>query len=188
MLKNNKAFTLIELLVVITIAGILMFVSYIPFDFYQKKAKIRVSSREISQSFYEAKNMAVSGIKESIADTPNQSVGLYMTIDSADNDKLQFFAYPYDIEESEISLEATLIKTTPLQTWVRMEYLWDYKNLLFYYTAIDWDLIIYTFDGSTKTEVLDDKIHLMFSYMGAVSSSLQGNLVYFKDTNIVDYE
>jgi hypothetical protein len=40
-----------------------MMIAYVPYAHYQKKAKLRLASREISQSFYEAKNMAVSGIK-----------------------------------------------------------------------------------------------------------------------------
>jgi hypothetical protein len=37
---------------------------YAPYSLYQQKAKLKLASRELSQSFYEAKNMAVSGIKE----------------------------------------------------------------------------------------------------------------------------
>jgi prepilin-type N-terminal cleavage/methylation domain-containing protein len=61
---KQKGFTLIELLISITILFILMMMAYIPYEHYQKKAKLKLASREISQSFYEAKNMAVSGIKE----------------------------------------------------------------------------------------------------------------------------
>ncbi|MDR0772512.1 MAG: type II secretion system GspH family protein [Candidatus Peribacteria bacterium] len=62
--KKTKAFTLIELLVVITIIFMLMMTVYAPYSLYQQKAKLKLASRELSQSFYEAKNMAVSGIKE----------------------------------------------------------------------------------------------------------------------------
>jgi prepilin-type N-terminal cleavage/methylation domain-containing protein len=64
MKEKKSGFTLIELLVSITILFILMMMSYVPYSYYQKKAKLRLASREISQSFYEAKNMAISGIKE----------------------------------------------------------------------------------------------------------------------------
>ncbi|MDR2411331.1 MAG: prepilin-type N-terminal cleavage/methylation domain-containing protein [Candidatus Peribacteria bacterium] len=61
---NQKGFTLIELLISITLLFMLMMMAYVPYEHYQKKAKLKLASREIAQSFYEAKNMAVSGIKE----------------------------------------------------------------------------------------------------------------------------
>ncbi|MDR1944549.1 MAG: prepilin-type N-terminal cleavage/methylation domain-containing protein [Candidatus Peribacteria bacterium] len=78
MKQKEKAFTLIELLTSITILFILMMLAYVPYAHYQKKAKLKLASREISQSFYEAKNMAVSGIKESkdtdIYESENKSI------------------------------------------------------------------------------------------------------------------
>jgi hypothetical protein len=38
----------------------LMLIAYAPYQYYEKKSKLRLASREISQSFYEAKNMAIS--------------------------------------------------------------------------------------------------------------------------------
>ncbi|MDR1987683.1 MAG: prepilin-type N-terminal cleavage/methylation domain-containing protein [Candidatus Peribacteria bacterium] len=58
--KTKNAFTLIELLVSITILFLLMMMVYAPYSFYEKKARLKLASSEISQSFYEAKNMAVS--------------------------------------------------------------------------------------------------------------------------------
>jgi prepilin-type N-terminal cleavage/methylation domain-containing protein len=58
--KNKLAFTLIELVIAMTIFFILVTMSYIPYNYYINKAKIRTSIREISQSLYEARNMAIN--------------------------------------------------------------------------------------------------------------------------------
>jgi len=57
---KKGGFTLVELIVTITIIIILSLMTYLPYSHYQNKAKLKLASREISQSFYEAKNMAIS--------------------------------------------------------------------------------------------------------------------------------
>jgi prepilin-type N-terminal cleavage/methylation domain-containing protein len=49
----KKGFTLIELLISITIVTILTMATYAPYNYYQNKAKLKVSTREISQILYE---------------------------------------------------------------------------------------------------------------------------------------
>jgi prepilin-type N-terminal cleavage/methylation domain-containing protein len=75
---KKRGFTLIELLVSITLLAMLMMMAYAPYSHYQKKAKLKLASREISQSFYEARNMAISGIKElkssDIYESENKSI------------------------------------------------------------------------------------------------------------------
>jgi len=58
--QNNKAFTLIELIVVITIFCIMLLATYIPYTYYQTKAKVKFAVKDISQSIYEARNMAIN--------------------------------------------------------------------------------------------------------------------------------
>jgi prepilin-type N-terminal cleavage/methylation domain-containing protein len=59
-MNTKKAFTLIELMIAITIIVILTMASYAPYTYYQNKAKLKVTSREISQLLYEARNMAIN--------------------------------------------------------------------------------------------------------------------------------
>lgn len=197
---KQKGFTLIELLISITILFILMMMAYIPYEHYQKKAKLKLASREISQSFYEAKNMAVSGIKElKDADTyesENMSIWLYITTEDWKNNKVILFSYPYDIPEEEINInsDTSIIKTNILQEWIKINNLssndLSYNNLLFFYRAINWEIKIFTLlsDSWQKDEINNDEISIIFSYMNATTSSLQKRLTYFKNTNIIDYD
>jgi len=47
-------------MIAITIVVILSVVTYVPYNHYQNKAKLKLASREISQGFYEAKTIASS--------------------------------------------------------------------------------------------------------------------------------
>jgi type II secretory pathway pseudopilin PulG len=60
MKKNLKAFTLIELLVAISIFFALVITTYIPYAFYQNKAKVNITIKDISQSINEARNLAIN--------------------------------------------------------------------------------------------------------------------------------
>jgi hypothetical protein len=140
--------------------------------------------------------MAVSGIKEQRIDeedytTENMAVWLFLNTDEGKNSEVIFYAFPHDIDTSTIVLpwNSSIIKTTKLQEWVRMNDLSGHKNLLFFFNAISWDLEIFTFSETwAKNEVLDERIEIRFSYMDATSSSLQRKIIYFRNTNIVDYE
>jgi len=188
MYLNKKAFTLFELMVAMSIVISIMLMSYLPYSHYQNKAKLKLSSREISQSFYDAKNMAVSWIRD--VDW-NKSIWLYLTKDNINNDKLIFFSYPHDIDETSINNEELwdikIIKTRELQDGIKLNYLWWYDNLLFFFNSINWESKIYTFWASWKIEITDNEISLIFSYKNATSWSLRKELIYFKNTNIIDY-
>ncbi|MDD2907955.1 MAG: type II secretion system protein [Candidatus Gracilibacteria bacterium] len=188
MYLEKKAFTLFELMVAMTIAGIMMMMVLLPYAHYQNKAKLKLASREISQSFYDAKNMAISGVKDIDGNT---SIGMYMTTQEPDNDKIVFFSYPFDIDESAINNTAIgnikIIKTKVLQEGIKLNYLGGKNNLLFFYNSINGKSKVYTFDTNPKTEVNDDEISIIFSFKNATSSSLRKELIYFKDTNIIDY-
>jgi len=61
-MKNKllRAFTLIEFMVAISIFFILATASYAPYSYYSKKAKIRLTGKEISQILNEARNMSIN--------------------------------------------------------------------------------------------------------------------------------
>ena len=191
--SNHKAFSLIELLVVITIAWLLMLVAFVPYAHYQKKAKLRIAWREISQGFYDAKSIAISGIKEysnqESNEAENRSVWLFISKEEWKNNFLTYYTYPYNIEELNINIPTTPLKTILLQDWIRINYLSWYNNLLFFYDSIDWNLKIYTFlDNWYRKDIEDNKIEINYSYLNSDSASLQKKLTYFRNTNIIDYE
>ncbi|NVP17095.1 type II secretion system protein [Candidatus Gracilibacteria bacterium] len=186
---KNKAFTLFELLVVISIIMTLMIVVYLPYSHYQNKAKLKLVSREISQSFYEARNMAVSGIKDI---TGNRSIGLYFSNQDGSDDKIIFFSYPHNIDTNLInnieSSDVKIIKTNTIQDNINIDYLDGYDNLLFFFNSISGESSVYTFTSSGKNIVNKDKISIKFSYKKSMSETLRKELIYYKDTNIIDYK
>jgi hypothetical protein len=145
--------------------------------------------------------MAVSGIKElkdaDNYETENRSVWLYITTENWKNNKVTLFSYPYDIQEEEININSStsIIKTNILQDWIKINRLSSndlssYNNLLFFYSAIDWEIKIFTIESDNwqKSEANSDEISIVFSYMNATTTSLQKRLTYFKNTNIIDYD
>jgi type II secretory pathway pseudopilin PulG len=78
---------------VMTIMGILVMSVAIPYMYYQNKGKVRIASREIAQSFYEARNMAINGYSSGIT---NQSIGIYFDAESS-RDRIIYFSYPYTL-------------------------------------------------------------------------------------------
>lgn len=55
---SPHGFTLIELMIVITIIGILFFGAYVPYDYYSRLSKVRISTEKIRQSMEDAKILA----------------------------------------------------------------------------------------------------------------------------------
>lgn len=189
MKKNISWFTLMEFLVASTIVVLLTLMTYVPYSHYQNKAKIKIASREISQSFYESKNMATWWIT---SNNTNKSVWLYITTDLLTSNTIKFLSYPYDIEEininNNVSGSTELIKEKKLQDWVSIVDLWPYNNLLFFYESITWESKVYTFDSGTKTQVTDDILDITISYRNSSSDSLKSKLNYYTKTNIIDYK
>lgn len=189
MIINRNWFTLIELMIAITIVVILSVVTYVPYNHYQNKAKLKLASREISQGFYEAKTMASSWLKNLYW---NRSIWFYLDTMDTNNDKLTFFSYPHDIEDINIiNFELSnveIIKEMKLQKWIKINYLWWYENLLFYFESISWKSRIFSFTWWWKDLVLDDELEIVFSFKNSTSPTLKSTLIYFSKTNIVDYK
>ncbi len=189
MKKDLNWFTLIEFLVVITIIWLITLMTYIPYSHYQNKAKLKIATREISQSFYNAKNMARSWLKNN---SSNVSIWFYITKNGSQNNILTFFSYPHNIDEINISNQASwnieIIKETELQDGVSITYLDDYENLLFYYDSISGDSKIYTFIWWNKEVVKDDILDIKLSYKNAQTKSLTSEVRFITGTNIIDYK
>lgn len=189
-MRNNKkiAFTLIELVIVITLFFILVSASYIPYSYYINKAKVRNTIKEISQSLYEARNMAINWTSSG----SNISVWIYMDAENNSN-KLQFFSYPHYYTWAQIVnnlwTDIKLIKTYDLQPGINITNInWE-NNWLFFFESISWSWAYYYFDSNgTRNNIVNKEIKINLSYKwAAIWSPLAWELIYYTNTNIVDY-
>lgn len=184
----KKGFTLIELIVVITIMVILLTASYWSYNFHQNKIKLKIATREVSQSLYDSRSMAISWMKSS---DKNSSIWLYLSKSWLDH-SITTFSYPYDIDQSDIDIlensEIKIINSYLLKNKISFNDLSWKDNLLFFFEAITWDTKIFTFEAWSKTPVSEDEIDIIITYWNSNSVSMQKKLIYFTKTNIVDYE
>ncbi len=60
-IRSKNGFTIIELTVVITIIGILFAGSYIPYDYYSRVSRVRISSEKVRQTMENARILAQNG-------------------------------------------------------------------------------------------------------------------------------
>lgn len=184
----KKAFTLIELMITITIIVILTMVSYAPYSYYQNKAKLKVTTREVSQLLYEARNMAVNW---AIWNNWNVSIWVYFDTNIYENNKIKVFSYPHNINNLDITYiewwNVKLLKTLILKKWVQVDNIWGKTNLLFVFDSITWDLKYYNWLQWLRTAVNEDIIDINFSFKGSSSENLNKTIKYFTSTNIIDY-
>ena len=182
------AFTLIELLVSMTIFFVVVMVTYIPYNYYQNKAKLRQSTKEISQSLYEARNMAINWTSSG----SNLSVWLYFDSSDSSKNSLSFLSYPYSFTWSQITnniwWQVNLIKTIELQPWIEINTVnWE-PNWLFFFEAINGKWKYYYWDSSwIRNDIVSREIDLGFSYKNSSSPNLKKEIKYYTETNIVDY-
>lgn len=184
---NKKAFTLIELMISITIVIILTLIAYAPYNYYQNKAKLKISVREVSQALHEARNMAINWV---IWTNSNVSVWVYME-SWISNNAINFFSYPYDIENMNISYnqnsEIKLLKSLQLDKWIQIDNISWKSNLLFYFSAITWSWYYYTWQWPSRFNLNQEVLDINLSYKWSNSDTLKRKLSYFTTTNITDY-
>ena len=186
---TKKAFTLIELIITITIVAILTMLSYAPYNYYQNKSKLKITTREISQLLYESRNIAVNW---AIWSSKNISVWVYIDTSLSSNNEIKVFSYPYDILEWNITntelWDVKLLNKLILREGIQIDDIDWNNNFLFMFNAIDWKLKYYKWNWLTKTLLPDDdKISISFSYKWSTSLALKRTINYFTNTNIIDY-
>ena len=60
-LRTSRWFTLIELLIVITIIGILSIGSFVPYDYYSRVSRVRISVEKVHQTLEDARILSQNG-------------------------------------------------------------------------------------------------------------------------------
>lgn len=205
--QRKKAFTLVELMIVIIIIWLMALLSYAPYNLYQKKAQLRVASREVSQAFYESKNMAVSGVEWIKNWTPtekeNKIVILHLNSATWQDHKIDYYLDEFNKYQennwefkSPLNLDLSWLKkekTKDLQKWILIKDLkiWSstYKEIAIIYAAASWNIKILWKDSSSTnfSEIIWDKLEVIISYGDTDSDFLKKTLTYYLKTNIVDY-
>ncbi len=183
--RGVQAFTLIELMISILIIVLLSLVAYAPYSFYQKKASLKVSVKQVSQLLSDSKSKAVSWM---IGTDKNVSIWVYL---EKGTNVVKVFSYPYDINTLDITnienSNTKLVKELKLKEKIVIDNLSGNNNLLFFFEAVSWDLKYYTFNSGLKTELNLEKINLRVAYQGVNSDSLKKSIEYYTKTNVVFY-
>ncbi|NUJ98033.1 type II secretion system protein [Candidatus Gracilibacteria bacterium] len=187
-LKNIKAFSLLELIVVITLIGIMLLVTYAPYSYYQTKAKVRMTIKDVAQSIYEARNMAINGYNEG---SGSISVGLFFDVDTTPN-TITFFSFPYSYTGTQIIPQDNgiikIIKKEEFPSGVQVKDIGGYKKGLLFFQAISGDGSYFYWENTPeKKEFEEDYIAIKIAYGDSSSNNLSGIVKYYTPTNIVDY-
>ncbi len=185
--KKNKAFTLIEFMIAITIMAIMLLVVYVPYNYYSNKAKVKITSKEISQILFEARNLAIHWLDNWAW---NLSVWVYFDSSEATKNEIRLFSYPYSytwaqIIPSESDPNVSMFKTYKLQDWVEIDSVWWEENALFYFEAINGNGS-YFYYKPNKNSFTDNIINISYSFKG--SSNLNWEVEYITKTYVSDYK
>jgi hypothetical protein len=78
-------------MVAMAIFFILVTVSYIPYSYYEVKQRVKIGAKTVSQTLYEARNMAINGQS---SNNQNVSVGVFLDSQNSKN-KVIVFTYPF---------------------------------------------------------------------------------------------
>ncbi len=187
-MNSKKWFTLIELIVSITIIGILSMMTYAPYSYYQNKASLKVTTREVSQLLYEAKSMAINW---AIWADWNVSIWVYFDTSESANTQIKVFSYPHNMEKMNILntewWDIRLIKTLTLKKWILMDKIEDKQNILFFFDSITWNISYYNWLSWTRNNFNDDIVSINFSFKWSSSPNLNKTINYYTNTNIIDY-
>lgn len=202
--KWKKAFTLIELVIVMSILFVLLIFSYWSYSNYQVRAKLKLATREVSQSFYEAKNMAISWVESEVEPWKfkNNSVIIVLSKDESDNNKIKYYFENFEnyldsdwnFNDSNILniLSKQAEKEKSLQSYINfMQFWWDdkYDKLILFYESVTWEVRAFLIDSSlNKIPVSSISVKIKLSFKDSKINFFQRDITYFLKTNIVDYK
>lgn len=143
-LKNTSGFTLIELMVVITIIGILFAWSYIPYDYYSRLSRLRISSEKIHQALQDAKILSQNG---QVFPGSIKNANIWLLFEKGKH-TLSMFAFLPGTHSFSENANAKVIKTISLEDGININVL-PQDNILVEYSAPQWNMEIYTSPTAT---------------------------------------
>ncbi len=184
-----KAFTLMELMVTITIMMLLSWAIYLNFAYSQTRMNLKLTAKDVSQSLYNARNMAINWLDSS---SWNVSVWVYFDNSNDKNNKISFFTYPYDLDiNSEDLLETSskkLLKEIDFYKIIKLNDVGSKDKFLFFFQAITWSWSYYYRDDTPwKKSFVGDSIDIKISINQSESSNSIKEIKYITSTNIIDY-
>lgn len=192
--KKNTWFTLIELMVVITIFSILLISSYVPYAYIQNKTFLKIWAKDVSQSIYQARNLAINGFEGEASIKTNSSIWVYF--DASRPNVIEYFSYPYNIDEwliiPQSGTDIKKIKEIVLPKWVQIDGVSWKSKFLFFFNAITWKWDYYYWaPWSTIKSKIDITIQkdvlIDISFKWSTSPNLQKHITYYTPTHIIDY-
>ena len=149
---------------------------YAPYNFFQKKAELKVAAKQIAKTLSESRNLAIHWTSSGWV---NQSIWIYF--DKNNKNIIKIFSYDYNDKTNKFLLKE--IKIEP-NIWINKI---DSKDTwLFYYEAITWSWSFYEKEDFTNP-ITNNIVKIDFSYKNANSSILQKSIKYYTKTYITDY-
>lgn len=173
------------------ILGMMLMATYAPYSHYQKKALLKQWVKEVTQSIYEARNLAINGLD---VWGSNVSVGLYMDTSDIFNTKMMYYGYndldpdfrPWDFPTPWLIDE---IKAKDLPNSIQFKEIEWGSQFLFFFKAISGDWYYYSNESGSFQPIVntDPNIDIKISYKWATTSILQSDITYYTKTYIADY-
>lgn len=172
MKKNIQWFTLIELLIVMTIAFVLMTLTFANYNYFQNVAKVKLGAKEISQSISEARNMAIAWWQK---DWVNQKIGVYFASWSSVIEYHNFWFNSWSIKSWISQFKE---KKLPDGVIIQNEAFIVFSSIF----GTGW-----IYDPNIGSLLPDGEKEITISFKNSDSENLKKIIQYFSSTNTIDY-
>lgn len=172
--QRISAFTLLELMIVITIIGIISVASYMPYAHHQKKVLVKQAARELSQSFSEARNLAINGL---LSGSGNVNTALRFASGAT---KLEYYIYTEALSANYDATFMKIMKEKDLPKWVQVKSVNTMPQDFF----VSYEAILWASQNSLSTSWAID---IVLAYKNTGSPVLQQTVSYYPASFISDY-